>query len=86
MVLMVFLKDQSKGTHGQTRGLRKEYSTGNLSMQMVTHPDINPIQQCLTSLNRREAVFPFGTSRTQRRVRAVSFGPSRPARVITNSV
>ena len=31
---------------------------------MVTHPGINPVQQGLTSLNRREPVFPFGDSRT----------------------
>ena len=34
------------------------------SFQMVTHPDINPVQQGLTSVNRREPVFPFGASRT----------------------
>ena len=31
---------------------------------MVAHPDINPVQQGLTSVNRREPVFPFGASRT----------------------
>ena len=31
---------------------------------MVTHPDINPIPQGLTTMNRREPVFPFGDSRT----------------------
>ena len=31
---------------------------------MVTYPDINAIQQGLTSVNRREPVFPFGDSRT----------------------
>jgi len=31
---------------------------------MVTHPDINPVQQGLTLVNRREPVFPFGDSRT----------------------
>ena len=31
---------------------------------MVTYPDINPVQQGLTSVNRREPVFPFGDSRT----------------------
>ena len=46
------------------------------SIQMVTHPDINPIQQGLTSVNRREPVFPFGASHTRCRVRAVSFGPT----------
>ena len=46
------------------------------SIQMVTHPDINPVQQGLTSVNRREPVFPFCASRTRRRVRAVSFGPT----------
>ena len=46
------------------------------SIQMVTHPDINPIQQGLTSVNRGEPVFPFGASHTRRRVRAVSFGPT----------
>jgi len=45
-------------------------------IQMVTYPDINPVQQGLTSVNRREPVFPFGASRTRRRVRAVSFGPT----------
>ena len=30
------------------------------SIQMVTHPDINAVQQGLTSVNRREAVFPSG--------------------------
>ena len=33
---------------------------------MVTHPDINPVQQGLTSVNRQEAVFAFGDSRTAR--------------------
>ena len=46
------------------------------SIQMVTHPDINPVQQGFTSVNRREPVFPFSASRTRRRVRAVSFGPT----------
>ena len=32
---------------------------------MVTNPDINSIQQGLTSVNRREPVFPFGNSRTR---------------------
>ena len=31
---------------------------------MVAHPDINPIQQGLPSVNRREPVFPFDASRT----------------------
>ena len=31
---------------------------------MVTHPDNNPVQQGLTSVNKREPVFPFGDSRT----------------------
>ena len=31
---------------------------------MVTNPDINPVQQGLTSVNRRELVFPFGDSHT----------------------
>ena len=44
--------------------------------QMVTHPGINPVKQGLTSVNRREPVFPFGASRTRLRVRAVSFGPT----------
>ena len=44
------------------------------SIQMVIHPDINPVQQGLTLVNRRKALFPFGVSRTRRRVRAVSFG------------
>jgi len=35
-------------------------------IKMVTHPDINPIQQGLTSVNRQELVFPFSDySRTQ---------------------
>ena len=46
------------------------------SIQMVTHPDINPVQQGLTSVNRREPVFSFDASRTRRRVQAVSFGPT----------
>ena len=46
------------------------------SIQMVTHPDIDALQQGLTSVNRREPLFPFGASRTRRRVRAVSFGPT----------
>ena len=46
------------------------------SIQMVTHPDINPVQQGLTSLNRREPMLPFGASRIRRRVRALSFGPT----------
>ena len=46
------------------------------SIQMVTHPGINPVQQQLISVNRREPVFPFCASRTRRRVRAVSFGPT----------
>ena len=37
------------------------------SIQMVTHPDLNPLQQGLTSVNRRqEPVFPFGASHTRR--------------------
>ena len=32
---------------------------------MVTHPDINPVQQGLTSVKRREPVFPLGDSRTR---------------------
>ena len=32
--------------------------------QMVTHPGINPVKQGLTSVNKREPVFPFGYSRT----------------------
>ena len=27
---------------------------------MVTHPDINPVLKGLTSVNKREPVFPFG--------------------------
>ena len=46
------------------------------SIQMVTHLDINPVQQGLTSMNRREPMFSFGASRTRRRVQAVSFGPT----------
>ena len=46
------------------------------SIQIVAHPDINPVQ----------TGFPFGASHTRRRVRAVSFGPSRSGRLITNSV
>jgi len=49
---------------------------------MVTNPDINPIQHCLTSVNRREPVFPFGASRTQGRVRAVSFEPTNYERCL----
>ena len=52
--------------------MSKEYSTGIL----VTHPDIDPIKQGLTSVNRLESMFPFGASRVRRRVRAVSFGPT----------
>ena len=33
-------------------------------IEMVTHPDINPTQQGLTSVNRREPEFPFGDSHT----------------------
>ena len=43
--------------------LPKQYSTGYF-IHMVTHPDINPVQQSLTSVNRREPVFPYGDSRT----------------------
>ena len=46
------------------------------SIQMVTHPDVNPIQQGFTSVNRPEVLFPLGASRTQCRVWAVSFGPT----------
>ena len=31
-------------------------------IQMVTHPDIKPIQQGLTSVYGREPVFPIGDS------------------------
>ena len=31
---------------------------------MVSHPDTYPVQQGLTSVNKREPVFPFGDSRT----------------------
>ena len=40
-------------------------------LQMATHPDINPVQQGLTSVNRREQVFPFSASR------ALNFGVCR---------
>ena len=33
-------------------------------IQMVTHPDINPVQQGLTLVNRQEPVFPFADSLT----------------------
>ena len=33
-------------------------------IQMVTHPDINPVQQGFTFVNRRDSVFPFGDSLT----------------------
>ena len=33
-------------------------------IQMVTHPDINPIQQGLTLVNGQEPVFPFCDSHT----------------------
>ena len=46
------------------------------SIQMFTNPDINPVQQGLTSVNRRERVFPFAASRAQGRARAVSVGPT----------
>ena len=35
------------------------------SIHLVTHPDINPVQQGLTSLNRRNPVIPVGASRTR---------------------
>ena len=41
----------------------KEYST-RYSILMVTHPDINAVQQGLISVNRREPVVSFGDSRT----------------------
>ena len=31
---------------------------------MVTHPDINPVQQGLVSVNNGNRCFPFGDSRT----------------------
>ena len=37
--------------------LPKEYSTGYYYIEMVTHRDINPVQQGLTSVNKREPVF-----------------------------
>ena len=46
------------------------------SIQMVTLPDINPVQQGLTLVNRQEPVFPFGANRTRCRVRAVPLGPT----------
>ena len=36
--------------------LPKKYSTGYF-IQMVTHPDNNPVQQGLTLVNKREPVF-----------------------------
>ena len=51
------------------------------SVQMVTHPDINPVKQDLTSVNRREPVFPLVLP-----VYGVGFGQSRSGRLITNSV
>jgi len=48
------------------------------SIQTVTHPDINPIQQCLTSVNRREPLVLAG--------HGVGFGQSCSGRLITNSV
>ena len=44
------------------------------AIEVVTHPEINSVQRGLTLVNRWELVFPFGVSRTRRRVRAVSFG------------
>ena len=44
------------------------------SSQLVSLPDINPVQQGLTLVNKRKPVFPFGASRTRRRARAVSLG------------
>ena len=35
------------------------------SIHMVNHLDINPVQQGLTSVNRRQLVFPFGASRSR---------------------
>ena len=35
------------------------------SIHMVNHPDINPVQQGLTSVNRRQLVFPCGASRSR---------------------
>ena len=39
---------------------------------MVTYPDIHPVQQGLTSVNKREPVFSFGDSRT-----VMPYGDSR---------
>jgi len=39
---------------------------------MVTHPDINPIQQGLTSVIRWELVFPFGDGRTSQHIGSVN--------------
>ena len=44
-------------------GFPKKYSTGYF-IYMITHPDINPVQQGFTAVNRWEPVFPFGDSRT----------------------
>ena len=52
------------------------------SIQMVTHPDINPVQQGLSSVNRWEPVFSFRVLA----VRSVGFGQSCLGRLITNSV
>ena len=37
---------------------------GNNIIQMVTHPDINPIQKGLTSVKGQEPVFPLGEMHT----------------------
>ena len=60
------------------KGGRRDWclrSTTRKSIQMVTHPNINPVRQGLTSVNRQEPVFPSGASWTRHWVRAVSFGP-----------
>ena len=46
------------------------------AIQMVTDPDINPVQQGLTLVNRREPLFSFGADCPRRRVGAVSFRPT----------
>ena len=61
---------------GRTRVIDVQGVQHRKSIQMLTHPDINTVQQGLTSVNRREPVFTFGASRRRRRVRAVSFGPT----------
>jgi len=63
------------------KGGRRDWCPRSTTQEI--YPDGHPSRyqprptRLITSVNRREMVFPFGASWTRRRVRAVSFGPTK---------